>query len=415
MHKLTSISRTLTALLLVALLSFFSLNSAIAADYDEEKALKEKVEQLDAEIESLTNLLKTLTLQVQRVSDEAIYDLEEFRPRIFSVEKLTKDNTFELKKMSGTVAELSEQVAELSDLPEHVYSLKNKVEDVKSYVYKKAEEIDNRIATNELGINQLQAAVERSIIVTQSFEESLGRVYSRLEGSEGNISMLHAGVSELQSGLEALAIDVDAGYSAISDKFGQIDGQVAQLNEALMQVDHLAGMVSEFQVQMAEVAARQEKTEVRQSQMKETFDRLANVHGQLEQLHAQLLVTSRHVEENSRQLQENTARLGELQSQMGGDGQYGERVAELFAQFENTQRQIAELEASMAGAKEEIKRDVLRSIPRVPSTEEIVLLIEESTAAQVKEAQARADAAQGIAIVALMTGLAAVAVALLLP
>lgn len=414
MHKLTSISRTLTAVMLVALLSFFSLNSALAADYDEEKALKEKVGQLEAEIESLTTLLKSLTLQVQRVSDEAIYDLEEFRPRIFSVEKLTKDNTFEIKKMSGTVAELSEQVAELSDLPEHVYELKNRVADIKSYVYSKAEEIDNRIATNELGISQLQAAVERSIIVTQSFEESLGGVYARLEGTEGNLSMLHAAVSELQSGLEALAIDVDAGYSAISDKFMEIDGQVAQLHEALMQVDHLAGMVSEFQVQMAEIAARQEKTEVRQAQMKDTFDRLANVHGQLEQLHAQLLVTSRHVEENSRQLQENTARLAELQAQMGGEGQYGERVAELFAQFEGTQRQIAELEASIAGAKEEIKRDVLRSIPRVPSTEEIVLLIEESTAAQVKEAQARADAAQGIAIVALMTGLAAVAVALLL-
>ena len=98
----------------------------------------------------------------------------------------------------------------------------------------------------------------------------------------------------------------------------------------------------------------------------------------------------------------------------GGSSADAERIAALFAQFEQTQRQIAELEGSIANAREEIKRDVLRSIPRVPTTEEISLLIEEATAQQVKEAQARADAAQGLAIVALITGLAAVAVALLL-
>jgi len=415
MHKLLSI-RMITAVLLVAL-SLFSLSSAtLAADYEEEQALKEKVEQLEAEVDGLTSLLKSLTLQVQKVSDEALYDLEEFRPRIFSVEKLTKDNTFEIKKTSGTVAQLSEQVAELSDLPEHVYNLKNSVASLKESVDSRVSEINNRIATNELGINQLQAAVEEAVIITKNFDETLGSIYSRLDTTEGNVGMLNAQIGELQSNLEALALEVESGYETISGKLGELDGRVYQIHEALQHVDQLAGMVAEFQVQLAELVARQEKTEVRQAQMVDTFKKLEGVHDQLEELHAQLLVTVRHVEENSRQLQENTARLNTLQSEMKNaeDGASSERIAALFAQFEQTQRQIAELESSIASAREEIKRDVLRSIPRVPTTEEITLLIEEATAQQVKEAQARADAAQGLAIVALVTGLAAVAVALLL-
>ena len=302
MHKLLS-TRKITAVLLVALLSLFSLSSAtLAADYEEEKAIKEAIEQLEAEVAGLTSLLKSLTLQVQKVSDEALYDLEEFRPRIFSVEKLTKDNTFEIKKTSGTVAHLQEQVAELADLPEHVYALKNSVASLKEHVYDTVEEINNRIATNELGISQLQAAVEEAVIITNHFDDNLGSIFSRLDSSDAAIGMLNAQIGELQAGLEALAMDVDTGYEAIAGKLGELDGRVYEIHEALMHVDQLAGMVAEFQVQLAEIASRTEKTEVRQAQMQDSFKKLENVHSQIEQLHAQLLVTVRHVEENTRQL-----------------------------------------------------------------------------------------------------------------
>ncbi|MBI1729471.1 hypothetical protein HY229_02200 [Candidatus Acetothermia bacterium] len=425
MYKLMSSWRIPALVLLVAFISLFSLSSAFAQNYDEEKDLKAKVQQLQADVDDLTSLLKSLTLQVQKVSDSSNTDLEEFRPRLFSVEKLTKDNTFDIKKMSGTVADLSEKVTELSDLPDQVYQLKDSVTDLKSKTINSIAELSNRIAANELGIQHLQDAVDKAVVLTNNFEQNLGTIFSRLDGSDANINTLHGQIGDLQNSLQKLSTDVDTGYSTLSADINGLNGKVADLQDALTKVDNLAGMVAQFQTQLAEVVARQDQTEAKQAHLSDTVDKLGDIQGQLEQLNAQLLVAARNVQENSQQIQDNTARLDELQAQFGGKSgsasqdvqsqldRLTQKVGDILAQFNSTQQSVTDMQQQIASAKDEIKRDVLSSIPRVPTTDEITVLIQQTTAKQVKEAQARADAAQGLAIVALMTGLAAVAVALL--
>jgi len=84
---------------------------------------------------------------------------------------------------------------------------------------------------------------------------------------------------------------------------------------------------------------------------------------------------------------------------------------------EQSRMAISELGERLEVMKEEVKAEVLAelpAVPEVPTAEEIRLLVEEVAAAQVKRAEAKAGAAQGLAIVALLAGLAAIAVSLLI-
>jgi chromosome segregation ATPase len=370
--------RTALALLLVALLSLFSLSSAFA---DEDKSFNEKITKLEAMIKDLESVVKSLTLQVQRVSETAISDLESFRPRLFSVENLTKDNTFEIKKLSGTVAKLSEMVEALRELPGQVSHLKTYLKDVDAKLSASIGALSNRMGAIELAVMKLQESVEQTLVVTHVFQESVGKIFNRLDAAESILGALHGGIGSLAARLD------------------DVERRTSQLQSAVAQVDSLSAMFSQVQVNLAELAARQDRSEARAAQLRDMVERLAM---QVERLQAQLGET---------QPKEPTRPDGTQAPQIE---RLASRLAEVVMQLESNQRAIVELQQSITRIKEEIRVEVLASIPRVPSEDMIRIQIEEVTAKQLKEALARADAAQGLAIVALLAGIGAIVAALLL-
>ncbi|OGF54782.1 MAG: hypothetical protein A2Z21_09005 [Candidatus Fraserbacteria bacterium RBG_16_55_9] len=375
MRTSQTFKRTALALLLMALLSLFSLSSAMA---DEDKSVQEKIQQLQAMVNDLEAVVKSLTLQVQKVSETAISDLENFRPRLFTMENLTKDNTFEIKKLSGTVAKLSEMVEALSELPDQVAHLKSYVSDLDANLSSSVEALSNRMGAIELAVSKLQEGVEQSITLTNAFQENLGKLFSRLDADENILGALHGGIGSLAARLDDL------------------EGRTATLSSAVAQVDSLSGMFSQFQVNLAEVAARQDKSETRWAQLKDMLDQLQMDFMQLKQSKG----------DGTTPATDTTlaARVDRLAT----------RLSEVLTLVESNQKTVVDLQQSFTKMKDQLKIEILASIPNLPTEDTIRITIEEIAAKQIKEAQARADAAQGLAVVALLASMAAIVAALLL-
>jgi chromosome segregation ATPase len=450
MRTVQTFKRIALAFLLVTLLGFTTLSSAFA---DETDVLKEKLAQLEQNLAGLEALVKTLTLQVQKVSEEAIGDLENFRPRLFTIEKVTKDNTFEIKKLSGTVAQLAETVDRLSDLPEKVKYLKESIAELNDALQGNVQTLSNRIATNELSIAKLQEAVERAVVVVNTFQENLGTIFGQLDQAaqdreqlRGVIAGLQAGLEGLaakhdsdarglQTGLESLSARVDSSIGTLAARLDDLEARISAMQDQLAQVESLQAAVSDFQTKLAQLDARAGKFEARLAQLQDMMERMKALHPKvqelaqaLKQLDNQIKVNSRQLEEQAKQIQDNAARLDQLEAIIGRpDANLQRRVEKLEGKLQElvtmmaaSQQAVEELRQSFAAMREELKSEILASLPRVPSAEEIQLQIEEVAAQQVqaaqekaKRAQAQAAAAQGLAIVALLAGMAGIAAAFL--
>lgn len=444
-HK--AYKRTALALLLLVTLLGSTLSSAYA---DETSALQEKLAQLEATVDGLESLVKSLTLQVQRVSEDVVSDLEDFRPRLFAAERVARDNTFELKKLSGTVAQLAEEVAALSELPERVRSLKSSVAELSDRLDASVEALSNRIQTNELSIAKLQESVDNALIVVQTFQENLGSIFGQLDaaesereqlrgfitglqtGLEGLASQLDSNTRGLQAGLEGLSARLDSQIGSLSARLEDLETQLEAVKDQLDQVEGLANITAQLQAKFAEMEARLEGLQARTAQiqdalqqMREMRPRIQELAEQLKQLNAQIQVQARQIQETGKMTEENASQIQALRTQLQElkrreDPQMQKRVerleaklAEIVMELESNRQAVQDLQQSLEGLKEEILSEVLAAIPRVPSPEEIRLQVEETAAQQVKEAKARADAAQGLAIVALLAGLAGIAAAFL--
>jgi chromosome segregation ATPase len=412
-----TLKRTALAVLLVALLSLATLSSAFA---DEDKGVQEKLAQLESTIDGLESLVKSLTLQVQRVSSEAISELEDFRPRIFTVEKITKDNTYEIKKMSGTVAALAEQVDTLSGLPEQVASLREHLGELSEKLGSSVQALSNRIGANELGIAKLQETVENAIVLTNTFQENLGRIFSQLDAARSEREQFQSFIAGMQTGLEGLANQLDSNTRSLQAGLEGFAVRIDNLEGQLDQVSSLASTVGELQMKFAQLDARAEKFEARLAQLRDLMQRLQNIQPKIAEVAETVQQLSSQVQVNSRQIQENNRQIQQIEAQLGPDTNLSERVdrlstkmAEIVMQLQATQRSVEDLQMSMESLADQVKSEVMASLPRVPSTEEIRLQVEEIAAQQMKQAQAQAGAAQGLAIVALLAGAAAIAVALL--
>ena len=457
--------RTALALLLVTLLGF-TLSSAYA---DETSALKEKLAQLEATVDDLESLVKSLTLQVQRVSENVVSDLENFRPRLFAAERVAKDNTFELKKLSGTVAQLADQVAVLSELPEKVKYLKESVAELNARLDASIEALSNRIQTNELSISKLQESVDNALIVVQTFQENLGTIFGQLDvaqsereqlrgfiaglqtGLEGLASQLDSNTRGLQASLEGLSARLDSQIGSLSARLEDLEAQIAEVKDQLDQVESLANTTAQLQAKFAEMEARIEGLQARTAQiqdalqqMREMRPRIQQLAEQLQELNAQIQVNARQITEAGKMTEENAAQIAAIRAELQELRQALQamkekpekpdiapqlqkrverleaKLAEIVMELESNRQAVQSLQESLQsleGLKEEIRAEVLAAIPRAPSPEEIRLQVEETATAiatqQAKEAKARADAAQGLAIVALLAGIAGIAVAFL--
>lgn len=365
MVKSIVLKRTSVILLLVALLSFFSLNPAFAQS--ETKALKDKVAQLESQLGNLEMVVKSLSLQIQQVSDASASTTQQFGPRLYSVEQIVKDNGFQIQRLNGTVASLSDTVKQLADLPGEVEHLKADLATLGDSLSKTSEELGNRIQANELGLSKLSESVDHAVALTNAMQANVGSLLSHMDAAEGKLSDLQGTVSSLTS------------------------------------------TVSTLQAGLAQLSAQMDKHEARLSRLEDIVQRLGEFK-QLQGLAERVQANTQALSTLQEQLQAITKQLGAGSQQPMGLGQKIDsltaKVSDVLIQAENNKKTVADLQSSL--------QQVQGALAGVPSAADIQKQIEGSTAKAVKQAEMKADAANGLALVGLLAALGALAVALFL-
>jgi chromosome segregation ATPase len=421
--------QTLVALMLATIFVFSPAVQSLGDEYKSGQSIEEKIAELEGQLSGLTALVKSLSLQMQEVSHDTTYDLGDFQPRLHTIEKISKENAFSVKILSGSVGELVGAVDALSELPAKVYEAKNNLKELHYYFEEAAEGYDAKIQNSELVVKELHTALERTQIVLETLFANFEPLNMRLEENEAYIQNLAAQADAIHGGFEQVASNASRGLTGLGNHADELSARISQLESAMQQAQQVSEFASRISVEITQIVTRIDETESANVEIFEFFEqfarfegRVGDLHNQIEQVGSQLLVLSRQAEENSGQINANADRIESLMRMASGDsgdesaaeGRLSQKIQEAFIQFEGTQQSIDQLRASFATAQDDIKRDVLRSLPRTPSTDEILMLIQESAELQVREADARAAQAQSIAMIALLTGLSAIAVSLLL-
>ena len=426
MHKRLGIKRFSAIMVLALILSVGSFSVAMADEY-EIQTLEEKLEQLEAEMMGLRGLIKALTTDIQSVGDRTNIDYGEFQPRLYTVERVSKENAFEAKKLKGSVMELVENVDYLNELRPEVYQAKNTMKEMKTYFVENAEMFIVNIEENQVLIQALSATLEKTMILIDAYSEEIDPINLRLDTLSERLSVVGSNADAIQAGLQHVASGYNQSTATIHEHVVALEEQIAVLTEAINQANSVSQYVAEIKVEITEIYSRSQETETSTDKLFEFIQQFERVDGearqmrnQIEEIGGHLLVLARQAEENSAYIAENTARIDRLASMSDTssdeprENRLTQKINEAFFQFEATQSALNDLQQSLANSREEIKRDVLADLPRIPSTDEIVVIIQESAAAQIAEANARASQAQNVALIALVTGLSAIAVSLVL-
>lgn len=425
--------RIALGVILVALVGLTSLGSAYADEYQD---VKQKITQLETQIDDLESLVKSLTLQVSRVSDGVITDIEDFRPKLNQTERAAKDNTFEIKKLSGTVARLSESVDKLADLPKRVETLQGTVKDLDAQLTSDVESLANRIGANELALGQLQKSVEQNVAVVEDFKGNLGQLHTKIDDTTaqmeslesraqeviGPVNDLQKRLSDAEGSIQAMQeqlptlIENAQGIRAELARLDDLQSRVAQLQDAVARVQALAKTVQDLESQTARLTDRQRQTTTQTAQMADGLNQLRD---QFEGLRSTSGTNAERIQQTMDRLESVEAKLSEHPQVQLTDqvDRLSNKIANVLVETQKNRQQIDQLNQSLADAKAQIKQEVLADVPtppNVPGPDEIRLQVEEITASQIQTAQNQANSAQSLAIVALLAGLAGVAAALLM-
>lgn len=397
MVKFTVLKRTSLILLLVALFSFFSLSPAFAQS--ETKALKDKLAQLESQLSNLEMVVKSLSLQLQQVADSNASTSQQFGPRLYSTEQIVKDNSFQIQRLTGTVADLSETVKQLAELPGEVAHAKDDIATLGDSLGKTSEELGNRIQATELGLSKLNESVDHAVALTNAMQANVGSLLSRMDAAEGKFSDLQGTVSSLSASMSTAQT------------------HIADLQKVADQVTSLTSTVSALQGGLAQLAAQVDKGDARLSRLEDIVQRL----GEFKQLQG----LAERVQANGQQLAMLQEQVQAIMKQLGGTpqqpGDFAQKIDRLTAKLsdvlieaENNKKTLADLQSNLSGLKAEVAGQVQSALAGVPSSAEIQSTIEQLTTKQVKQAEMKAEAANGLALIGLLAGLGALAVALLL-
>jgi chromosome segregation ATPase len=424
----------LAMLLVAALLSFAPTYFAKANDSKSGQTLAEQVSQLETDVASLTALVKSLTTQLQQVQNSSSGDMADFQPRLLTVEKLSKENAFDVRTLSGTIAPLVAKIKDLSQLPGVVYQLQDTIRQLNDQFADAAKTFDGKIQSDELLIQNLQDTTEKTMVILDNLGKNFDPIANRMNKGEQGISDLQGQVTGLNAGFQQVSTNASQAQSTLSGNVKSIQSQIDQIQAALSKTDQISQTISSIQVNITEITTRTQSSETKQNEMVDFLDKLAgyekqtgSLKDQLDQASAQLLIMARQSDENSSIAKDTSSKLDALQAQLVGQTKPGgatpssadldklnQQIASAFEQFQGTQQALAQLQQSLAAAKDEIKSSVMSSLPKLPTSDQIVAMVQQQAAQQLQEAQQKADAAQSMAIIALLVGIGGITIALLL-
>jgi DNA repair ATPase RecN len=209
-------------LLLVAML--LAVGATPLASAQDDKSVKDKVAQLEKQLKELEAVVKSLSIELQKLTQAGTGEIENIRPRLFAVEQLAKDLSFDLKKLSGRISNLEGQVEQLAELPQQVSDLKYSVG-----------ELASRMKANELAIGQLRDQLEKlagiqALVI--NLQGTVGTLSNRVEVVEKGLAALTDQVGKLQA-LTPLVKGLQDTTANLSVRVGAHRGDARQAHPAV--------------------------------------------------------------------------------------------------------------------------------------------------------------------------------------
>jgi len=351
--------RTFLGVLLATLLTVVFVAAAKA-----EEDVEKKVAELEAKVKGLENLLKTLSLQLQEATEAFKTEMVNVGPRLFAIEKLSKDLSFDLKKNESRLMTLEETVGKLAELVPKVASLQENVK-----------ELAGRVKNTELGLSKLAEAVDKlgglqNLVV--GLHQTVGGLQSRLEADEKKMADLQA---SMQSSVAELTARLEKAEMGIG-KLGSTVDPLKDIPSVLMALQNNVGGLTN----------RIERAEVRVS-------RVVDITEQLSGLQPVVAKLQERVEEIEKRIgvapdTELAKKVQKLQEALGT----------ILADLEATKMKLAEVETKVMPDLAAIEKEI----------EEGVAAATKALEKRLKEAESKAAAANNLALLGLLAGIAGI-------
>lgn len=374
--------RILTVLLVAMLLVVGTTGSA-----QDDKSVKDKVAQLEKQLKELEAVVKSLSIELQKLTQAGTGEIENIRPRLFAVEQLAKDLSFDLKKLGGRISNLEGTVEQLAGLPQQVMDLKYSVG-----------ELASRMKANELAIGQLRDQLEKlagmqALVI--NLQGSVGVLTNRVESAEKGLAALTDQVGKLQA-LTPLVKGLQDTTANLSVRVGRIEETLVKHSQQLEQMSSIPGVVVTIQSSVGELASRV-------SSLEGNFARLHDIVAMLQEMANKL---SGRLDAAEARDEETAKKFSTL---MDGFSKLLIDVESIKIKINELQDRIAKLGAP-APEMPDVKALVQQTVAE--KTKDL-----QSQLAQAKkeaqDAKAAVEGANSLALIALVAGLAGVLIGFL--
>lgn len=395
------LSRVLTFLLVAMLLT---VGAAPFAPAQDEKSVKDKVAQLEKQLKELEAVVKSLSIELQKLTNAGTGEIENIRPRLFATEQLAKDLSFDLKKAGGRISMLEGSVQKLSELPQQVMDLKYSVGEMAS-----------RMKANELAIGQLRDQMEKlaglqALVI--NLQGTVGILSNRMDATEKGLAGLTDRVGRLQA-LEPIVKGLQETAANLSVRTGRIEEMLVKHTQQLEQMQSFPGAVVQLQTTVADIANRTSNLEGRLS-------RLQDITAQLQMLQPVVAGLQELVSKLAGRLDAGEARSFELGKSadelMGRISKLYEKIEQIVVEVQSTRVKLNEVQdrvAKMTGQPTEMpdfKVLVEQTVKEKTQNLQAQLAQAKKDAAEAKSA---AEGANSLALIGLVAGLAGILIGFL--
>lgn len=471
MFRPVQLSKGIKALLVFALLSVMLTSNAFAASADE------KLEKLQQRVDGLESLVKDLSISVMNASKGLEAQATGLQPRIFNVENMVKDLSFDVKKtvaaladMQGHVDALIAQVEEFQPLVINLQSTVVKFGDKLEYMSGHMDKLTVGLANVTEFANQINTNLGGQIAALSDQYSQLYGALSAMKGVvDANMTQLattNTQVAALNEAVVALNVKVGSNTESIYENHeaiqalaeyvekahgegmehldslsmvvGTLDQRVGKLERAVDELNILGPTLASLRDTVAGLAARSDRTDARLGRLEDVAQQFANTAHAFEQVASLTQELSMRLSGLEKQVQEMggadehsaylAAAIADLQKQVdqikagmgAGNGASSadladlkSKIGQLVMELENTKMELATLRETVSSTQvTTIDKQQIVSEIRTEIRSEISDLT--GVADKIDEAIKKADAANGLALLALLAGVAAIALNLLL-
>jgi len=430
------------------------------------KDLEAQATGLQPRIFNVENMVKDLSFDVKKTVaamsdihgyvDALISQVEEFQPLVITLQSTVVKFGDKLDYITNDIDVLKVGLANLSDQADETDARLTVVND---HLSGQIATLSDEFAQLYSAVSALKAAVDENTGGVGALHEAFVSLDVQVESNAESIYENHAAIGELGSALEEVYISVSAAFEEAEAKFGMVkeahgaaDERIGKLERAVDELGILGPTLSSLRNTVAGLAARADRVDARLSHLEAFAEAMANadngddgedasaeavdaLDGRLN--NAEMMIAALKDAVASLSETEGTdtsfleAAIFDLQDQIdrlkalvgtssGGDNGASQsqiddlrgKIGQLVIELEGTKMELAELRDQVGSNQTTIDVQQITNEIRTSVLSEIGDITELS--AMVDEAKKNANAANGLALLALLAGAAAIALNLLI-